>query len=54
MTEIIKIMEIIGTIAFALSGALVAISSHLDVFGVSFLRASQPLAGVSCGISYSE
>ena len=37
MTEIIRIMEIIGTIAFALSGALVAISSGLDIFGVIFL-----------------
>ena len=36
MTEIIKIMEIIGTRAFALSGALVAISSELDIFGVAF------------------
>lgn len=45
MTEIIKIMEIIGTIAFALSGALVAISSHLDVFGVSFLACITAFGG---------
>ena len=29
MTEIIKFMEIIGTIAFAISGALVAIGARL-------------------------
>ena len=45
MTEIIKIMEMIGTIAFALSGALVAISSHLDVFGVSFLACITAFGG---------
>ena len=34
---IMLIMEIIGTVAFAVSGALVAISFSLDVFGVAFL-----------------
>lgn len=37
MNEIIKTLEIIGTVAFALSGALVAISAHLDIFGVVFV-----------------
>lgn len=37
MEEIIKIMEIIGTVAFALSGSLVAISAKLDIFGITFL-----------------
>ncbi len=45
MTEIIKIMEIIGTIAFSLSGALVAISSGLDVFGVCFLSCITAFGG---------
>ncbi|MBQ9757512.1 MAG: trimeric intracellular cation channel family protein [Clostridia bacterium] len=45
MTEIIKIMEIIGTIAFALSGSLVAISSGLDVFGVAFLACITAFGG---------
>ncbi len=45
MTEIIKIMEIIGTIAFALSGALVAINSGLDVFGVVFLACITAFGG---------
>ncbi len=37
MAEIIGILEIIGTIAFAISGALVAISAYLDLFGVIFV-----------------
>ncbi len=45
MTEIIKITEIIGTIAFALSGSLVAISSGLDVFGVAFLACITAFGG---------
>lgn len=45
MTEIIKVMEIIGTIAFALSGALVAISSGLDIFGVVFLACITAFGG---------
>ena len=45
MTEIIRIMEIIGTVAFSLSGALVAISSGLDVFGVCFLSCITAFGG---------
>ena len=45
MAEIIKIMEIIGTVAFALSGALVSISSGLDVFGVIFLACITAFGG---------
>ncbi len=45
MTQIINIMEIIGTIAFALSGSLVAISSGLDVFGVVFLACITAFGG---------
>ena len=45
MTEIIKITEIIGTIAFALSGSLVAISSGLDIFGVVFLACITAFGG---------
>ena len=38
MNEFVMLtMEIIGTIAFAVSGALVAISFSLDIFGVAFL-----------------
>lgn len=45
MTEIIKAMEIIGTLAFALSGSLVSISSGLDVFGVVFLACITAFGG---------
>lgn len=45
MTEIIKVMEIMGTIAFALSGALVAIGSQLDIFGVVFLACITAFGG---------
>ena len=45
MAEIIKIMEIIGTIAFALSGAVVAINSGLDIFGVAFLACITSFGG---------
>lgn len=38
MSEIIiTIMEIIGTVAFAISGALISISCGLDIFGVVFI-----------------
>ena len=34
---VLTIMEIIGTVAFSISGALVGISAGLDIFGVVFL-----------------
>lgn len=34
---IIQILEILGTIAFAVSGALIAVSCSLDLFGVVFM-----------------
>ena len=34
---IISLMELIGTIAFAVSGALVGVSCNLDIFGVVFV-----------------
>lgn len=34
---IVQILEIIGTIAFAVSGALIALSCSLDLFGVVFI-----------------
>ncbi len=45
MEETIKIMELLGTVAFAISGSLVAISSELDVFGVSFLACITAFGG---------
>ena len=45
MIEIIKIMEIIGTIAFAVSGALVAINANMDIFGVVFVGCITAVGG---------
>lgn len=45
MEEIINIMEFIGTIAFAVSGALVAIGAGLDIFGVVFVGCITAVGG---------
>ena len=45
MTELIKILEFIGTVAFALSGALVAIGANLDIFGVLFVGCITAVGG---------
>lgn len=45
-TEIIfTIAEVIGTIAFAVSGAMIAIDRRLDLFGVLFLAITTALGG---------
>ena len=46
MTDLIRyILESAGTIAFAVSGALVAISAGLDLFGVTFIGAVTAVGG---------
>lgn len=45
MEETIRIMELLWTVAFAISGTLVAISSELDIFGVSFLACITAFGG---------
>lgn len=45
MTDFIHIMEIVGTIAFAVSGALVAIGANLDIFGVVFVSCITAVGG---------
>ena len=45
MAEIIKTLEIIGTVAFAISGALVAIGANLDIFGVVFVGCITAIGG---------
>ncbi len=42
---IVFIIEIIGTIAFAVSGAMVAINRKMDVFGVSVLGVTTAVGG---------
>lgn len=41
----ILIMDIIGTIAFAVSGALIAISKEMDIFGVNILALTTATGG---------
>lgn len=43
--QLVFIMEIIGTIAFASSGALVAIQQHMDIFGVNVLAVITSVGG---------
>ena len=45
MKEIIYILEIIGTVAFSVSGALVAIGASLDIFGVVFVGCITAVGG---------
>lgn len=45
MDEIIKAMEIIGIIAAAVSGSLVAIGSGMDMFGVIFVGCITAVGG---------
>lgn len=46
LTEtIFYILELVGTLAFALSGAMLAIKRHLDLFGVIFLGVITAVGG---------
>lgn len=46
MTEIIlQILEIVGTVAFAVSGAVVSIRKNLDLFGVLFVGCISAVGG---------
>ena len=45
MNTIVLILEIIGTVAFALSGAMVAIRRGMDVFGVAILGLTTACGG---------
>lgn len=45
MDTFIFILEIIGTIAFASSGAMVAIEKKMDIFGVNILGATTAVGG---------
>lgn len=42
---ILLILEIIGTVAFAVSGALVAVKANLDIFGVLFVGVVTAVGG---------
>lgn len=43
--ELISIMELIGTVAFAVSGAIVAIQKGLDYYGITFLAIITAVGG---------
>ena len=45
MNEILKLLEIIGTIAFSVSGSLMAIGAGLDLFGVIFVSCITAFGG---------
>ncbi len=45
MSDIILILELIGTVAFAVSGAVAAMEKHLDIFGVIFCGIITALGG---------
>ena len=45
MNELIALFEFIGTVAFALSGALIAIGANLDIFGVVFVGCITAVGG---------
>ncbi len=45
MDEFIFILELIGTVAFAFSGAMIAIEKKMDIFGVNVLGATTAVGG---------
>ena len=45
MDEFIFILELIGTVAFASSGAMIAIEKKMDIFGVNVLGATTTVGG---------
>ena len=52
MTEFLLILEIIGTVAFAVSGAMTGLSKKMDIFGVVILGLTPPWAAVRSGRSF--
>ena len=45
MNSVFFILEIIGTVAFAASGAMVAVNKKMDVFGVIILGLTTAIGG---------
>lgn len=44
-TKLLFVLEVIGTIAFAISGALVAVEKKMDLFGVAMLGMTTAVGG---------
>lgn len=45
MTEFLLVLEIIGTVAFAVSGAMIGLSKKMDIFGVVILGLTTAVGG---------
>ena len=45
MTEFLLILEIIGTVAFAVSGAMTGLAKKMDIFGVVILGLTTAVGG---------
>ena len=45
MQALIFMLELIGTVAFAISGAMTALKKNMDIFGVAFLGLSTAVGG---------
>lgn len=43
--EVIFILEVVGTIAFALAGAMIAVEKNMDIFGVNVLGLTTAVGG---------
>lgn len=50
MDQLIFVLEMIGTIAFAVSGVIAAKEKEMDLFGAIVLAVQPLLAGEWCGI----
>ena len=45
MQTLVLILELIGTVAFAISGAMTALKKHMDIFGVAILGVVTAVGG---------
>ncbi len=50
---LLKILELVGIVAFAASGALVGVSKRFDIFGVCVVGVFTASAAASCATSSS-
>ena len=48
------IFDMIGTIAFAISGALVGVARRMDIFGMAVLALATAIGGGSLGVFSTE
>ena len=48
MELFILILEIVGTVSFALSGAMTGLKKNMDIFGVCVLGVTTAVGGICC------